>query len=208
MRSITTCAAIFIAALSSAAMADTVAFQSNNALSTENLGSFAGTLGWTYLGGSSGQLTVQITNTSLPANGGYLTAFMFRASTTDSLLSSSLITTSDSDFLNIPAGESAPPFPGTWNGGAGLGGDFLGGGSPVPGLGVGASGTFVFAINSTFASSLSASSFLAGEYDFVVRFRGFNNGGSDKTPGQLVPAPGAIALLGVAGVLGRRRRRG
>jgi hypothetical protein len=193
-------------AVAGGVQASFVAFESNSALSTEGLGSFSGSLTWNYGGGSSGTLVVQITNTSLVANGGYLTAFMFR-SAEDPALSSMLTSTSDSDFSSIPAGTGASPFSGVWSGGAGLGGDFPGGGSPVPGLGVGASGTFTFAITSSFASSLTANSFLANPYDFVVRFRGFENGGSDKVPGQFVPAPGVLAgLVGLAAA-GRRRRR-
>lgn len=187
------------------ATADLVSIASNAPASAEGLGAFVGSLQWDYLGGSSGSLTVSLTNTSAPANGGYITSFLFRTAQ-DPALSGSLVTSSDADFLDIGFGEAAPPFSGIWSGGAGLGGTFLGGGSPVPGLGVGSSGTFVFAITSSAASTLSASSFLGTTYDFVVRFRGFNNGGSDKTPGQLVPAPGAAIVLLGAAARGRRRR--
>jgi hypothetical protein len=40
-----------------------------------------------------------------------------------------------------------------------------------------------------------------------VRFKGFANGGSDKVPGVLVPAPGAAALMAGAGLVAVRRRR-
>ena len=56
-------------------------------------------------------------------------------------------------------------------------------------------------------------SFLEGgpyEFDFIVRFKGFLDGGSDKVPAAVVPLPvpvaiGALGLLGV--VLGRKRIR-
>ena len=41
----------------------------------------------------------------------------------------------------------------------------------------------------------------------VVRFRGGEGGWSDKVLGCAAPAPGAVALLGVAGMFGGRRRR-
>jgi MYXO-CTERM domain-containing protein len=41
----------------------------------------------------------------------------------------------------------------------------------------------------------------------VVRFRGGVGGWSDKVLGCAQPAPGAVALLGVAGMFGGRRRR-
>jgi MYXO-CTERM domain-containing protein len=44
-------------------------------------------------------------------------------------------------------------------------------------------------------------------YAFVVRFRGMAEGGSDKVPANQLPAPGAIALLGLTGAVSRRRRR-
>jgi len=67
-------------------------------------------------------------------------------------------------------------------------------------LAVGASGVFTFAITSAGAAGLSAKSFIGGPTDFLVRFRGFEDGGSDKTPGQIIPAPRAIALLAFAGL--------
>jgi hypothetical protein len=41
----------------------------------------------------------------------------------------------------------------------------------------------------------------------VVRFRGGEGGWSDKVLGCAAPAPGAVALLGVVGMFGARRRR-
>jgi MYXO-CTERM domain-containing protein len=46
---------------------------------------------------------------------------------------------------------------------------------------------------------------ISDPYAFVVRFRGMENGGSDKVPANQLPAPGAAALLGLAGLLVRRR---
>jgi hypothetical protein len=41
----------------------------------------------------------------------------------------------------------------------------------------------------------------------VVRFRGGVGDWSDKVLGCAAPAPGAVALLGVVGMFGARRRR-
>ncbi len=197
------CGIAAAASVSAVASAGFINIASNSALSTESLGGFTGSLDWNFLGGHDGVLTVSLTNTSPLANGGFLVAFVFRSSTT---FTSSLSTTSDVDFLNIPAGESGSPF-GSYDAGAGLGGSFLGGGNPNPGLAVGASGVFTFAISSASAAALSAESFIGGPSDFLVRFRGFEDGGSDKTPGQIIPTPGAIALLSFAGIVRNRRRR-
>ena len=59
-------------------------------------------------------------------------------------------------------------------------------------------------------AELSAAAFASesAPYSIVVRFRGFDNGGSDKVPGVLVPAPGAAGMLAAAGLaMGTRRRR-
>ena len=42
--------------------------------------------------------------------------------------------------------------------------------------------------------------------NFAVRFRGFDNGGSEKAAGHLVPTPASLAVLGLAAVGIRRRR--
>ncbi|MDZ4828571.1 MAG: hypothetical protein SGJ09_00045 [Phycisphaerae bacterium] len=95
------------ASVSAVASANLVNIAPNPSLSTESLGGLTGTLDWNYLGGNGGVLTASLTNTSPLANGGFLVAFMFRSATA---LTSSLSTTTDVDFLGIPAGESAAPF--------------------------------------------------------------------------------------------------
>lgn len=174
-------------------------------------GAFTGTLNYTYLGGNSGQLDVTLTNTTAPSIGGYLTAFMFRTSEQFGAFTSMLLSSDYAGMTNVPAGTSGSPFPGGWIGGAGTGGSWLSGGVPSAGVGVGATGHWSFSIDGDNANLLSSDSFVSGNhvsdpYAFVVRFRGMANDGSDKVPANQLPAPGAAVLLGLAGIMSRRRQ--
>jgi hypothetical protein len=80
---------------------------------------------------------------------------------------------------------------------------------------VGATETFTFDVVASDASTLDTMDFLSGssEFDFVVRFRGFENGGSDKVPATTtvipLPAPIVLAAIGLpmAGLMSWRSRR-
>ncbi len=193
------------------AFADSVNIQGVIASSTEQTGAtYSGSLEYTFIGGSMGELKVSLTNDTPASVGGFLTGFLFRA---DAVTGTGLTSANPSAFLSTGAG-SGSPF-GTFDGGAALGGSFLGGGSPTSGLAVGQSGMFMFSITSATASSISAADFLGSlaAPGFVVRFRGLLDGGSDKVPGGpgvdvVVPLPGAgaLAAAGLAFV-GLRRRR-
>jgi MYXO-CTERM domain-containing protein len=191
-----------------------VPITSNTALSTEGLGAFIGSLNYTFLGGTTGTLDVTLTNTTDASIGGYITAFMFRPPPELGAFSSSLTSSSFAAMTDIPAGSSGSPFTGSWIGGAGTGGSWLAGGAPGGGIGIGQTGMFSFTITGANASMLSSDAFVSGSlvsdpYAFIVRFRGLENGGSDKVPANELPAPGAIALLSLAGLgSGRRRRDG
>ncbi len=199
---------------SSPALGGPVFINADMGNSTEGLGDFSGSVEYTFTGGDTGTLVVELMNTSLPANGGKITAFVFNINSSDASALATLSSTSNSSFLNLTgSGLNAPPF-GTYEGGAGLHGQFLGGGSPNNGIAVGDSDTFTFDIVASDASLLDTMDFLSGssEFDFVVRFRGFVNGGSDKVPGTtVIPLPAPILMAGIglpmAILMGRRIRR-
>lgn len=198
--------ACVLGSFGSSASASFIAIEGNVSLSTEQLTDFTGSLDYQYLGGTSGQLTVTLTNTTDPLIGGFLTAFMFR--TPDSLgsFTSTLVSSTYAGMVNIPAGANGSPFPGSWLGGAGINGSWLSGGNPNAGVAVGDTGQWVFSIIGAQASALEAIDFVDGdEYAFIVRFRGLDCGDSDKVPAT-TPAPGAL-VLGAAGLLFGRRRR-
>jgi MYXO-CTERM domain-containing protein len=201
--------------LAGAANADVISFQSANAESTDHLGSFVGTISYSQgPGANSGVVTLSITNTTTPeSEGGYITgiAFNFDSEDPGAMLS---LTSGPAHFQAI-SDVSAPPF-GVFDFGAALGGSWVGGGNPHPGIELGATGTFVFEFTGSDADTRQASDFIfpsssgSGGRDAIgmaVRFRGFANGGSDKVPGAPVPSQGAIGLMGVGGIVLLRRRR-
>jgi MYXO-CTERM domain-containing protein len=154
---------------------------------------------------------VTLTNTTSAMLGGYLTAFMFRTSPDMGSFTCVLTASDYAGMTDIPAGASGSPFPGVWMGGAGTGGSWLAGGSPSGGIAVGQTGHFSFTLAGANASMLTSDSFVSGDtisdpYAFVVRFRGMREDGSDKVPANELPDPGAVALLGLSGLMARRRR--
>ena len=175
--------------------------------STEDIGSFRAELTYSYTGGTSASISITLANTVDPSLGGYITALALSPNGTASGLS--FVSSTSAAFQAISAPVSAPPY-GTFAAGAGLNGSFLGGGNPSGGIAVGASQTFTFTVSGS-ASALAAlnaeTALRQDGYGMVVRFRGGVGGWSDKVIGCALPAPGALALLGVAGVLPSRRRR-
>jgi hypothetical protein len=204
-----------VAALASVASADVVNINGSSLSSIENTGaSFWGSLQYDYDDGDDGVLTVTLTNTTSSSVGGYLTGFVFDITSTDNDFEAELGEASNDNFKDTGS-ESANPF-GNFDAGAAIQSNWSGGGNPALGLAAGQTGIFEFEIEASDASSLTASSFL-GEFGnwFAVRFRGLNNGGSDKVLGNtivVVPLP-ATALAGVSmlgiclGVRTARRRR-
>ncbi len=184
--------------------AQAVFIQGNSAASTSNLGRFTGEVTYTANTLTTGTLTISLTNTNTVVEGGYITGVVFNIPGADALASAALATTDHAGFLDLGS-ESAAPF-GTYEAGAALGGAWLGGGSPVGGIAAGTTGVLTFAVHASDASALKAEQFLGAD-GMVVRFKGFCDGGSDKVPGQLVPAPGTVALMGAGGLLAVRRRR-
>jgi MYXO-CTERM domain-containing protein len=176
--------------------------------STEGFGSFSAELSYSYMGGTSASISITLTNTTDMSLGGYITALALNPNGTASGLF--YVSSSSAAFSQIVAPINASPY-GQFAAGAGLGGSFLGGGSPVGGIAVGGSEIFTFALTGSASAlaALDAETALAGTgYAMVVRFRGGDfEDWSDKVVGCALPAPGALALLGAAGLVSRRRRR-
>jgi hypothetical protein len=176
------------------------------------LGFYKGTLDYTDTDATHAKLTVTLTNTSPAANGGYLTGFAFN-DPGGKVTGVSLGGPAAFSLLGGPKfanGVNGAPF-GHFDIGAAVGGSFEGGGKPSPGLGVGQTRTFVFSLTGKSLDTLTVQSFVhelsvgpgsgEGHEPFVARFRGFNNGGSDKVPDSVVnhsPEPGTLALAGAA----------
>jgi hypothetical protein len=203
-----------VLALAAPAGAATVYFDADPTASTEGLGDFTGSLGFT-VDGAIGTLLVTLTNTTDADLEGYITGFVFNIDGEDA--TATLI---DSTYDRFQQGDlSASPY-GTYESGAVLGGKFLGGGSPRFGISVNETAVFTFLVEGPGATSLSSSSFISpnGSNELIVRFRGLANDDSDKVVAAVmrlpdpavVPLPPAVMLgaLGLAGiVVGRRRAR-
>ena len=159
-------------------------------------------------------LLVTLTNTSPAGNGGFLTADAFNLGAPASPDIQVVSFTGDAAFPAFTINPAAP------SGGGSIsvepfgtrefvisatGGDWLGGGSPNGGIPVGASATFRLTLS---ADITEASLFGSNE---AIRFRGFENEGSDKTFATVsVPEPGTALLLTITGLVGivtyRRKR--
>lgn len=205
-----------------------------NIADNELPGQFTGTVEVTNQTYSSALIKVTLTNTSPFSNGGFLTAFAFNDpnSTTKGNIGS---VTNYQQTFNPATGQnfallgaptynnsvSSAPF-GNFDIGAGVGGSWHSGGNPVDGLAVGETGTFSFLVNGTNLTKLTAANLLTamsstGTAGFVVRFRGFTDGSSDKDIAGVVvkppvnnpvPAPPALLLAGIGFValIGRNRK--
>ena len=180
-----------------------------NSNGIEGLGSFTGAMSWTYLGSGTGTLAISLTNTSNAANGGFLTGFAFNAVNGVNLSLASAPSASWRAATNV----SAHPYP-NFDFGAALGGNWLGGGSPTGGIATGTTNTFSFRVSGSDAllATLSDVSFFdaSNGYGFAARFRGFEDGGSDKVVGEVLvtPLPETLGLAAasIAGLAFFRRR--
>lgn len=181
----------------------------DSALSTEKLGDFYAELNYSFSSETNATLALTLTNTSPVSNGGYLTAFAFN--NPGGHINTVSLSGTDGDFSLLGAtpfnnGIKAVPF-GYFDIGASTTADFLNGGNPSVGIGVGYSAAFSFALGGTNLDTLSAQSFIdalsvnaspdKGGQFFAARFRGFNDGGSDNVPGKtdVVPEPASMLLL-------------
>ena len=172
-------------------------------------GLFSALVTYSYSSGSTASVSIVLNNTTLLANGGYITGLALnKAAGTTGM---SFVSCSNANFLAMSA-VSAPPF-GTFTAGGALGANWIGGGSPTGGIAAGSSATFNFSITGSSAvlAAINASSVFGPNINgnaMAVRFRGgVGDDWSDKVLGCTAPAPGAVALLGVVGLLGSRRRR-
>lgn len=196
--------------VSGAALADMVNISSNAAASSNapsSYGAYTGTISFTASSATAGWLAISLTNTSTFA-GGNITGIILLNNAQWSGVTVVLASTSNANFTDTST-ESGSPF-GSYRGGMALGGSWLGGGSPNNGTPIGSTLTATFNISGTGVGAMTAANFVNpvdGNYQFNVRFRGFDNGGSDKLPAQIVPTPGAAAVLGLGGLLATRRRR-
>lgn len=202
------CASLAVTSIAATASASqtTATYQSVQAL--EGMGAFTASVTYDYTSGNSASLTIAITNTTSAAYGGYLTAIAFNWGASG--ISSNLVSSSHAAFSNLAEPVSAAPY-GTFQSGISTTSSWLGGGSPNSGVAVGSTGTFVFTLTGGAGAlgSMTAANVMMpiSEYGMVVRFRGMDNGGSDKVVGQIIPGPSALAVLALAAGL-RRRRRG
>jgi hypothetical protein len=221
-------AALGTAAVPSAGRADPI---SGNGV----LGDFTGDFAYNSV---THQVSVTLTNAATTSPGGRITGFAFNIPGQLGAVTGLTYAATDPDGatftqLGGPAfnnSVSASPY-GDFDIGAALGGDLLGGGSPVPGVAIGQTGNWTFTLtgDNTFLNSLDETDFFASvstgntpahQVPFLVRFRGFDNGGSDKVPGGFgdpphgptgdpthTPEPATLLLFGALGGLGLLSRR-
>lgn len=192
--------------------ADIIQIESDSSASTNSLGSFTGSIDYAFSGAlNSWAVTITLNNTSPAGNGGAITAFLFNIDSTDANADATLNSSTNTNFNNLTNGNGQP-FGSNYDAGASLDNNFQGGGgNPNMGILPGGSSTFVFTVSASDAASLTAVDFINGpyEYDFIVRFRGFSGGGSDKVPAKIsvVPGPSALCAIALGLVLVRGRRR-
>lgn len=185
-------ASVFACAAPALAGADLVPFVGLPAFSTEGLAEYSGTVEYTPTGPTTGDLVVTLTNDTAMPLGGFMTGFLFKIVSSDPAAYADFVSSDYPAFEQ--SGLSAAPFGSDFDGGAAVGGDWEGGGDPSGGVPAGMTGTFTFAVFASDAAFLSAADFINGGANppgFVARFRGLENGGSDK-----VPAGATICCIG------------
>jgi PEP-CTERM motif len=213
MKKVFLCSFLFIFAF--AANLYAIPIVGDTANSTEGLGDFEGSFDFSAVDDNNAQIDIVLKNTSDVSNHGFLVAFAFN--NPDGLITGvTLAGPSTFSLIGDPTFENtipASPFGDFDIGGAtDPKGDnppdpsWLGGGSPTGGIAVNQTATFKFDLVGTGFSSLTTQDFISelvsgGEEWFAARFRGFDDGGSDKVPAAAVPEPTTVLLVGI-GLLG------
>lgn len=197
---------IIAAAASSAATAAVTTANYGPCGSTEGRGLFHADVRYDHAGGTSATLTIRLRNDTAPALGGFITGLALNGGTGVSAVS--FVTCDNRSFDGLGSPVDASPY-GQFMAGAAIGASWLGGGMPNAGIAVGMTTTFVFTMTGAAMdlAMLTAEDCLGGDgHAMAVRFRGGVGDWSDKVIGCAMPAPGAIAMLAAAGVVGTRRR--
>jgi hypothetical protein len=220
------------AASASAATVTTVRSFGTGTVSSSGLGQFSGSFTYAHTTGSNvANVTLSLTNLLTTSAGGKITAFAFNVAGNPSVTLGGLTTSSNHSSFSLYSNPTNENPWGNFEYSIALGSNFNGSGSPNPGIHRGATGTFNFTVSGSASvlASLSASTFVTQTVgnsgnstvsSLLVRFKGFDNGGSDKVsaiinePPTGGPTPPAIpaplaglaggSLLGLAAV--RRRR--
>jgi hypothetical protein len=171
----------------------------------EGLGAFDGTFTYTPKDAGDATLSVKLNNLNTAAEGGFITAFIFR--NPQGRITGATMTSSNLNFAllgqpNFLGDINGMPF-GSFDLGASTGGAFEGGGKPQKGIPAGGSATFTFKLTGNGLNLLNTQSFFLvpdppdaskGHHaHFVARFRGYHDEGSDKVPGNLGGGTGHIA---------------
>jgi hypothetical protein len=206
-----------------------------------SLGDFTGDFSYNAV---THTVSVTLTNAPTTAAGGVLTGFAFSLPGQPGAVTSVVYTPpgmGPGSSFTLLGGASfnnsvnVNPY-GLADLGAALGGNWQGGGPSAGGLAIGDSATWTFKLvgDNAILDTLTAASIYntlstgggEGARGFLVRFRSFDNGGSDKVPGgqfgnpdpptdpdgdpDVVPEPATmvtLGLLGAMGLVGYRLRR-
>lgn len=229
---ITVLAAVAGLAISTSPASAGMIFGGPTTPNTEGLGAFTGSIVVTPNGANAATLTITLTNEATTSAGGKITAVVFNNPNdliTGATLNPNPPAAPGENFRLFP---SPNPVAGAVNGAPFGDFDFVlttdpspgassfeGGGSPNRGLFIGETGVFVIDLTGTgvgsltqedFENALSSGNAGQGNQAIVVRFRGFDNGGSDKVvaqpQGNPIPEPASLVLAATAVGLSAARR--
>jgi len=185
----------------------------------EGNGFFTGTLNYTDTDATHAQLVLSLTNSLTSAAGGLITNVVFNNPSNDitGVTYATTLATFDTLMGGPTFNNTIPAAPlGNFDIGAGTSGVFNGGGNPNGGIARGSTATLTFTLTGTGLDTLTTQSFVntldTSNTGFLyVRFRGFDNGGSDKVLASVVPVPEprliSLMLVLCAGVCFIARRK-